>query len=130
MKKYIVLLFALLANSAIAQTPVDISGYKNKGISKLSLKKNLLTVNWPVGNGEQGQLTIDLTKGQPLLKSIKLESKGNFKEIVGNLDPAFILNVGKRTLDPKSGGWDVFFDKVPENLLILTRLFLIRTRQV
>ncbi|HTN22304.1 MAG TPA: hypothetical protein VL125_17630 [Pelobium sp.] len=114
MKKYIVFLFGFFTISATAQTPVDVSKYKSSDNSKVSLKKNILTVSWPVGNQTKGQFIIDLTPGNPLLKSVSLESKGKSNKIATNLDPAFILNVGKRTLDPKSGGWDVFFDKVPE----------------
>jgi hypothetical protein len=113
MKKLCLLICLALGISAVAQTPVNISKYNSTGAAKVSVKGNLLTVKWPAGKSMDAQLLIDLDKSKPLFKSIKLSSNGIEKEVAANLDPTFVLTVGKRTLDPSSGGWDVFFDKVP-----------------
>jgi hypothetical protein len=75
-----------------------------------TLSKQTLSLTWATGPGTKATLTLDLEKSHPLIKSI---STGG-KTIAAGLDPAFVLTVGKRTLSPASGGWDVFFDKVPD----------------
>lgn len=104
----------LLALSAHAQkSKVDISGYKHNG-TKLSVKEKIITLTWPAGGNQFGKIAIDLDKDHAMLKSVQLSNGKIFKEIASNLDPAFILTVGKRSLSPSSGGWDVFFDRVPK----------------
>ena len=54
-------------------------------------------------------LRLDLSKDKPLFKSIPGTST---KVIAKNIDPAFILTIGKRDLVSQNG-WNIFFDKVP-----------------
>ncbi|TCD08548.1 hypothetical protein EZ449_11940 [Pedobacter frigidisoli] len=112
MKKYLFLILVLCFGLANAQTAVSLKQFKKNGATVAS-NKNILTVSWPVGQGNSGKLILDLDNRNALFKSLQLGKPGVFKEIVSNLDPVFILRVGKRTLSPSSGGWDVFFDRVP-----------------
>ncbi|PWS31425.1 CehA/McbA family metallohydrolase domain-containing protein [Pedobacter paludis] len=112
MKNFIFLLLLLFANFLKAQTPVDLSSFKKNG-STVSINKKLITLSWPAGKSVSGKIILDMDQKKPLFNSILLSKNGTFKEIAKNLDPAFVLRVGKRTLSPSSGGWDVFFDKVP-----------------
>jgi len=103
----------MLSLCANAQTPVNTKKYNANGAAKVTVKGNLLTVKWPAAKGGSAQLLLNLDKNSPLFKSIKLNTNGVDKEVAADLDPAFVLTIGKRVLDPSSGGWDVFFDKVP-----------------
>jgi hypothetical protein len=115
MQKRIIILVPLLLSllRMMAQVPVDLSDFSGKQGATVSIRKQLLTITWPAGRSEKARIVINLQKGRPLFSKISLTNDGLFKEVAGNLDPAFILSVGKRTLEPSSGGWDVFFDKVP-----------------
>ena len=112
MKKIIHVLCVLSISVLQAQVPVNLSSFKNNG-AKVSVKEKILTATWPTGKASTGKLILDLDNQKPLFSSIQLSNANGFKEIANNLDPAFILRVGKRTLSPDSGGWDVFFDRVP-----------------
>ncbi|TCC86942.1 hypothetical protein EZ428_22310 [Pedobacter frigiditerrae] len=108
------ILFILLGVNAVvlAQTPIDLKSYKKNG-SIVSVDNKRLTINWPAGRAGNGKMILDLDKAKPLFKSIQLGNTKSFKEIASDLDPVFVLRVGKRTLSPSSAGWDVFFDRVP-----------------
>ena len=108
------LLFFVCTFSLQAQQLVDVSQLDKRNGVKVRVEGKLIDLKWPVGKNRNGRLVLDLEKTMPLFRSMGLESKAGFKEIAAGLDPAFILTVGKRTLDPKSGGWDVFFDRVPQ----------------
>jgi hypothetical protein len=113
--KKTVLTCSLLVVSAgylFAQIPVDLSAVKKNGAT-ISQDKEMLAVSWPAGKSKTGKIVFNLTKDMPLFKSIQLGTGGKFTEIAGNINPVFILTIGKRTLSPSSGGWDVFFDRVP-----------------
>ncbi|MES2447867.1 MAG: hypothetical protein V4546_11845 [Bacteroidota bacterium] len=95
-----------------AQSVVDLKSYKKNG-STVNVNDKELIVDWPTGNGNKGKMIFDLDQTKPLFKSVQLQKGKIFKEVASNLDPVFVLRVGKRTLSAASGGWDVFFDKVP-----------------
>jgi hypothetical protein len=97
-----------------AQPLVNLSKFNNRTGVDVHRAGRHLNVKWPVGKNLYGKLIVDLENGMPLFKSIGITAGSTYKEIASGLDPAFILTVGKRTLDPKSGGWDVFFDRVPQ----------------
>ncbi len=101
-------LFVLLNICCVAQTPLNTIAYNKKSESKISVINNILTVSWPVGKNNFGKLLLDLSKEKPLFKSIQIKNK----EIAADLDPVFILTVGKRDLISQNG-WNIFFDKVP-----------------
>ena len=107
-----IVLFLLLFFSLVTkgQLRVDLSGFNKKSEAKVSVQNNLLHVNWPVSSNEQGRMVINLKNGQPLFKSIQLAKGNTRKEIASNLDPVFLLRVGKRDLISQNG-WNIFFDK-------------------
>jgi len=113
MKKYLFALVFFSVSISKAQTPIDLSGLDKSGAAKVKVNGQLMNVSWPAGKAGEGQLLLDLNSKNPLFKSIRLINGSAVGEIAANLDPAFILTIGKRTLSPSSGGWDVFFDKVP-----------------
>ncbi len=111
--KYALLLLVLFSSFLEAQIPVDLSNFNKKNGAVVSVKGNLLDITWPAGKSEKGRILLNLKKEEPLLSKISMTRSGVFKDIASNLDPSFILTIGKRTLSPTSGGWDVFFDRVP-----------------
>lgn len=112
MKKLAFLLLLACGHILKAQNPADLSGFKKNGAA-VAVNKQLITVTWPAGASGTGRLILDLDGARPLFNSIQLTRANTSTEIAANLDPVFILRTGKRTLSPSSGGWDVFFDKVP-----------------
>ena len=111
-KNAIFLLLMFCFSTFYAQSQVNLTQFKHNGAQVFASKKEL-TVIWPVGKETFGKIVLNLDNARPLFGSLQLGKKGALKEIVANLDPAFVLRVGKRTLSPESGGWDVFFDRVP-----------------
>ncbi|MBE5319895.1 hypothetical protein IM793_12050 [Pedobacter sp. MR2016-19] len=95
-----------------ASAQVNLKGVKPNG-AVVYLRQKGLVVSWPVGNSAIGKMVLDLENGRPLFSSLQVGKPGALKEVAANLDPAFVLRIGKRTLSPNSGGWDVFFDRVP-----------------
>ena len=110
---FVIIIFSVTSFFAVAQVQVDVSGYNKTRQSKLVIKGNFINIQWPSGNKSTSELVLDMESGRPLFKNIRTGNSLPLQEIAGGLDPCFILTVGKRTLDPKSGGWDVFFDRVP-----------------
>ena len=78
-----------------------------------AVKEDQLIVSWPAGKQEKAELVLNLKEGAPLFARVSMSKNGVLQTLASGFDPAFILTVGKRTLSPSSGGWDVFFDKVP-----------------
>ena len=107
-----VLLIASLCfvNVATAQVSVELSGYDKKSGVQVKQDKNLLTIKWPAGSNEQGQVVIDLQNEKPLISRLHLRSSGKLREIGIGLDPVFLLTIGKRDLVSQNG-WNIFFDK-------------------
>lgn len=109
-KEFKILLLVLVASiHSIAQTPVDISGYSNKNGTKVITGNNAISVSWPISEKENGNIFIDLEKSKPLFKSIGLTREETVHNIARDIDPAFILTVGKRDLVSQNG-WNIFFD--------------------
>lgn len=95
-----------------AAAQVNLKGFKPNG-AIVSARQKKLVVSWPVGNNAIAKMVLDLENGKPLFSSLQMGKPGALKEVAAHLDPAFVLRIGKRTLSPNSGGWDVFFDRVP-----------------
>lgn len=106
-------LLLLLPFAVKAQQPVNLSKFNAKGAVKAVANGNTLNVTWPVSKTEKGQVVFDLKKGTPLFKSLQLSDSKMQMEVAANLDPAFVLTVGKRDLISQNG-WNIFFDKVPK----------------
>ncbi len=112
MKNNIVMLLTVCFSVFYAKGQVSFKSFKNNGTTVVP-NKNELVLTWPAGKGNVGKIVLNLDNAKPLFSSLQLGKKDALKEIAANLDPAFVLRVGKRTLSPSSGGWDVFFDRVP-----------------
>lgn len=110
MKIKLLFTFLLPTIFATAQIPVDFSGFDKKGGSSATIREDVLEITWPTEGTEQGKILIDLEKETPLFGSIQLSQGGQYKEIATDIDPVFLLTVGKRDLT-KESGWNIFFDK-------------------
>ncbi|MBS1605808.1 MAG: hypothetical protein JST42_24325 [Bacteroidetes bacterium] len=124
----ILLLAFLFTIKCYAQTPVDLSGFRRSAGVTATVNHEELNISWMTGPTEKGMLTIDLNQARPLIKSIRIGHAGAVQTIAAGLDPVYVLTVGKRTLSPSSGGWDVFFDKVPERPYRSYRVVFRKTR--
>ncbi|HKZ66286.1 MAG TPA: hypothetical protein VJ111_08035 [Chitinophagaceae bacterium] len=95
-----------------AQVPVSLKKFSNKNGAKVIVKNNILSVSWPVGKKDRGLLVFNFDKDRPLFQQINLSDGLVLKTIVKDVDPVFLLTVGKRDLISQNG-WNIFFDKVP-----------------
>lgn len=109
----LLLLFGISVNLK-AQELVNLSKFNKRAGVSVQVSDKLIDIKWPAGKEGDGRLLLNLENGMPLFKSIGITAGNKFMEIASGLDPEYILTIGKRTLDPKSGGWDIFFDKVPQ----------------
>src|SRR6478735_766753 len=112
MKKFIYTVFLLLSTVVHAQNFVNTRQYDEKGNTSLAVTGSIISVSWLTGNDTYGKLLLDLSKDKPLFKAISGGNKTSLINIANNIDPAFILTVGKRDLVSQNG-WNIFFDKVP-----------------
>ncbi|MES2827600.1 MAG: hypothetical protein V4687_05590 [Bacteroidota bacterium] len=110
MKVYsLTIVFLFFAGIVSAQLKVSSSQFNRKNEASFSIKGNVIEVKWPAGNGNYGQVALNMDPAQPLFKSIAIGAK-----IVSNdVDPSFLLSIGKRDLLSQNG-WNIFFDKVPQ----------------
>lgn len=107
------LFFLLFVQGIVrAQAPVDVSGVSPASGTKVSFRQQVIDITWPAGQSEKARLLLNLDPQQPLFQSIQLSLGGNFREIAGGLDPAFVVTLGKRDLVSQNG-WNIFFDRVP-----------------
>ena len=109
MKKFLLLLLACSNTILLAQQRITLNNFNKKNGAQVKVDSDQFTVSWPAGNNQRGQLVLNLNKSQALFKSIGLSSG----PIVTDLDPVFLLTVGKRDLVSQNG-WNIFFDKVPQ----------------
>lgn len=110
MKKSFLFLALLVGFFSEAQVKVDLSGFDKNSPARATVRNEAIDLHWPAGNKEQGRLLINLVKGQPLFSRIGLQASGVWKELATNLNPAFLLTIGKRDLVSQNG-WNIFFDK-------------------
>ncbi len=92
------------------QTPVDWKGYQKKNGIVVTQTANKLQISWPTQAREKATIVLNLNPAQPLFTSLQVSQQGVLKEIASDLDPAFVLTVGKRDLISQNG-WNIFFDK-------------------
>jgi len=102
-------LYTLLAK---AQAVVDLTGLEKKNGATALVKGNTLEVSWPTEGREHGRIILNLQAKTPLFSGIQLSQAGHYRSIAADLQPEFILTVGKRDLISQNG-WNIFFDKVP-----------------
>lgn len=92
---------------------IDTAEFDQQSGAQVKMEGELLYVTWPTERGASAQLVLDLAQDRPLFKHMGLNTEKGYREIASDLDPGFILTVGKRDLTKKSG-WDIFFDKMQE----------------
>jgi hypothetical protein len=95
-----------------AQLKVDTKLFKPGFETAIAMNKQLLEVTWPAGNGQFGNVQFDLSAGNALFKQISLGTKAHPVMVAEQMDPVFLLSIGKRDLLSQNG-WNIFFDKVP-----------------
>jgi hypothetical protein len=110
----IALIFLLLIYSLSihAQVKVDLKNFSTKNGARVTVSDQLLQVQWPAGSEQNGKIILNLENNKPLFNSIGLVYGGSTREVVKNIDPVFLLTIGKRDLVSQNG-WNIFFDKVP-----------------
>ena len=69
-------------------------------------------VEWPAGGRRTGKLVLSLKKDSSLIRELSVVTRGVVKKVVSDVDPTFLLRVGRRDLISQNG-WNIFFDKVP-----------------
>ncbi len=109
---FILFFFLAVITTCSAQIKVDTRQFNPKNEAELKVKGNLLELKWPTAAGQTGTVIIDLTASKPLFQKIALNKDNTQKLISSDLDPTFILSIGKRDLLSQNG-WNIFFDKVP-----------------
>ncbi len=66
---FLINVLVLVATCALAQTQVDLTQLDKKGKTKVKLEKNNLEVTWPVENGQEGKILVNLDQEKPFFKS-------------------------------------------------------------
>jgi len=112
MKSYLIIGLLFFGPVINAQVPVVLPNNPKENSTNITLNKSDIIVTWPLDNGHNCQLAINLEQEEPLFRSIAMGRNNHFKAISSNVDPVFLLNIGSRTLKPENG-WTIFFDKVP-----------------
>lgn len=95
-----------------AQHKVDTSAFNSASGATITQHLQVIEITWPAGNSLYGKVQVDMSAERPLLKRISLGAKSKFQTISEDLDPSFLLSVGKRDLLSQNS-WNIFFDKVP-----------------
>jgi hypothetical protein len=109
MRKLLFLLTLLGSVVTQAQVAVDLSKY-TKSPTTVSQKGSDVVLTWPASGREMGRLIVSLASDKPLFSHIQLSKGGKFSEIATDMNPAFVLTIGKRDLVSQNG-WNIFFDK-------------------
>lgn len=113
--RYLIIIALLVTGIAPsrAQLKLDTKRFNPKGEATITRQDQLVEITWPAGDLKSGKVQFDLSPSNPLFKRIALGTKTRFRTISEDLDPAFLLSIGKRDLLSQNG-WNIFFDKVPE----------------
>jgi hypothetical protein len=96
-----------------AQFKVNTKHFNPAGGASIAVKKQLVEITWPAGGQQFGKVQFDLASSAALFKRITLGTKAKPIRVSEDLDPAFLLSIGKRDLLSQNG-WNIFFDKVPQ----------------
>ncbi|MCC5905878.1 MAG: hypothetical protein JJU13_06725 [Balneolaceae bacterium] len=108
--KYMLFILFLGAGNVTAQVQVNLADYDQDGEATAIVNDNIIEVTWPTSETEYGRIMFSLEKGEPFFKSIQMSRNNNYQEIASDLDPVFLLTIGKRDLT-RDSGWDIFFDR-------------------
>jgi hypothetical protein len=113
LKKLTLIAMLCLAMSNLqAQLKVDTKLFNPRSEASLTVNRQQLEITWPAGEGQFGKIILDLSAGIPLFRQISIGTKANPVVVSEQLDPVFLLSIGKRDLLSQNG-WNIFFDKVP-----------------
>jgi hypothetical protein len=102
--------------TALADVPVDLSGFQAERGIAMRHEKEALFIEWPAGLGEVGRLVLDLKPGAPLIQSLGLAKveRGPAVEVIRDADFATSLTVGTRVGEPNRppgmSPFNAFFD--------------------
>lgn len=113
MIKYLLLLLMPGITQLKAQPLIQLDKFNKRSGVDVNVYNDQLSVAWPAGKSEKGQITLSLDNAEPLFKSIGLKRGNSSTAIVQGLNPVFLLTIGKRDLVSQNG-WNIFFDKVPQ----------------
>src|SRR4051812_11779762 len=87
----------LCAQLAVAETPLDLSGYRVDCEVRVEAWDGHMRAGWPVGNGETAEVTLDLSGERPLIEQMAIKKQGEAEvAILGGVDPVWFLTVGER----------------------------------
>ena len=89
------LLFTLCLLELNAQIPVRFDQFIKNGGIQAEHENDLLRISWGAGEDKKCYLSINLKKNAPLIERIEMEEGEEIKEIAAQLDPAFLVTVGK-----------------------------------
>ena len=95
-----------------AQQKLDTNLFNSDGGATITQNGQLIELTWPAGKDTRGKIQLDMSASSPLFKYIGLSSKSKFHTVAEDLDPSFLLSIGKRDLLSQNS-WNIFFDKVP-----------------
>jgi hypothetical protein len=115
-KRLIIVVLVYLSN--VSTGSAQISQVNTQEFNRTSgvtatYSKSILKIAWPAGNNNYGQVDLNMENGKPLFSRLLIGTAGNTKLVSTDLDPAFLLTIGKRDLISQNG-WNIFFDKVPQ----------------
>ncbi|MDH7462433.1 hypothetical protein QEG73_14130 [Chitinophagaceae bacterium 26-R-25] len=105
-------ILTVLSGALFSQGKIDLVRYNKKNGAEVEARDKIINISWPAGKSGKGQVKIDMQDGHPLFASLQLCKNGKCYTMANNLDPAFVLTIGKRDLVSQNG-WNIFFDKVP-----------------
>jgi hypothetical protein len=115
-RAWIVLLLFSAVSTASAQTATDLTGYRaDSGVTVVS-RPDRLSVSWPMGEGEIGQIDLDLRAGHPLFERLGIgpSTTGEARTLLERAHPEMFLTVGSRESPPdrpkSMSVFNVFFD--------------------
>jgi hypothetical protein len=115
MKQILFIACLFITKIVQAQSFINTDQFDKKSEAKAFVHDSVININWPSEGKLYSSLQLDLSRNKPLFKSIDLIEPGwhtTINLVAANIDPAFILTIGKRDLISQNG-WNIFFDKVP-----------------
>ncbi len=109
--KMFFILVAFAFQPVLAQVKPDLQQFNRNGEAKVTTNSNSFEITWPAGDNKLAKVQFDLSPQAPLIKRISVGTSAAQQLVSENLDPAFLLTVGKRDLLSQNR-WNIFFDKV------------------
>ena len=112
---------ALIVAECVAHSvAVDFSRYSaDSGVSVVSADASSLKIQWPISPGLAGQVILDLSPDDPLIRSIGYSNGSKPPQVIATkLDPVTTLTIGERDKDKAVKGFRgmVFFENPRERL--------------